>query len=244
MQAQGITISDAEIDRYIATIRQRNNLTEEQLDAALAQQGLTRERYRKQIKEELERAQLINREIRGKVSVSPEEIARYQKEQGTPEAAASDEQVSISHIVLQIPPGASEAEVEAVMARAGKIYDELEGGADFAEVAKRESEDGAAASGGKLGSFKKGEMRDELEEAVAGLDPGEVSKPVRVENSIHIVRLDERIGAGTGAGTAEPISDTAREEIKEKLYTQALEERYARWLKEDLRQKHSVEMLP
>jgi hypothetical protein len=54
IQAQGITISDAEIDRYVASIRQRNNLSEEQLDAALAQQGLTMARYRAQIKEELE----------------------------------------------------------------------------------------------------------------------------------------------------------------------------------------------
>jgi peptidyl-prolyl cis-trans isomerase SurA len=241
VQAQGITISEAEIDRYIDSIKQRNNLNDDQLDAALNQQGLTRERYRKQIKEELERAQLINREIRGKVSVSPEEIERYRKDQGEPGAAQSDEQVSISHIVLQIPPGASPEDIAAIQARADKIYEELESGADFAEVAKRESEDGAASAGGKLGTFKKGEMRDELEEAVAGLEPGEVSKPVRAENSIHIVRLDERIGAGT---ETTKLSDSAREEIKEKLYTQALEARYARWLKEDLRQKHSVEMLP
>lgn len=241
IQAQGITISDAEIDRYVASIRQRNNLSEEQLDAALAQQGLTMARYRAQIKEELERAQLINREIRGKVSVSQEEIERYQKAQGDEEGGGDDEQVSISHIVLQIPPDASPADVEAIEARADTIYAELEDGADFAEVAKKESEDGSASSGGKLGSFKKGEMREELEEAVADLDPGEYSRPVRAESAIHIVRLDERIGAGTG-GTQ--ISDSAREEIKEKLYAQALEERYARWLKEDLRQKHSVEMLP
>lgn len=240
VEAQGITISDAEIDRYIATIKERNHISDEQLDAALAQQGLTRERYRKQIKEELERAQLINREIRGKVSVSPEEIARYQKAEGGEPETNSDEQVSISHIVLQIPPNASPADVEAIQARADKIYDELRDGADFADVAKRESEDGAAASGGKLGTFKKGEMRDELEEAVASLDPGEFSKPVRADNSIHIVRLDERVGADTGV----KLSDQQREEIKEKLYAQALEERYARWLKEDLRQKHSVEMLP
>jgi peptidyl-prolyl cis-trans isomerase SurA len=239
VEARGITISDAEIDRYIDTIKERNHITDDQLDAALAQQGLTRARYRKQIKDELERAQLINREIRGKVSVSPEEIARYQKEQSGGESAG-DDQVSISHIVLKIPPGASPADVEAIQARADKIYDELRNGADFAEVAKRESEDGAAAAGGKLGTFKKGEMRDELEAAVAGLDPGEFSKPVRGENSIHIVRLDERIRAGA----APQLSDQQREEIKEKLYAQALEERYARWLKEDLRQKHSVEMLP
>lgn len=240
VQAQGITISDAEIDRYVDTIKQRNHIDDEQLDAALAQQGLTRERYRKQIRDELERAQLINREIRGKVSVSPEEIARYQKEQGVESEASSNEQVSISHIVLQIPPGASPADVEAIQARADRIYDELRDGADFAALAKRESEDGAAAAGGKLGTFKQGEMRDELEEAVAGLQPGEFSKPVRGENSIHIVRLDERIGAGA----PNQLSDQQREEIKEKLYSQALEERYARWLKEDLRQKHSVEMLP
>jgi len=241
--AQGIVISDAEIDRYIENVRQRNNLSEEQLAAALSQQGLTMERYRAQIREELERAQLINREIRGKVSVSPEEIERYQKQQdggGEDEEPASDEQVSISHIVLQIPPEASEADAEAVLARAEKIHEELDDGADFAEVAKRESEDGVASQGGKLGTFKQGEMREELEQAIADLDVGEYSEPVRTETSIHIVRLDERIGAGA----APTMSEAQREEIKEKLYAQALEERYARWLKEDLRQRHTVEMLP
>ena len=77
--------SPSPMPRSTATSRPSGSGTtssEEQLDAALAQQGLTRARYRKQIKEELERAQLINREIRGKVSVSPEEIERYRKEQG------------------------------------------------------------------------------------------------------------------------------------------------------------------
>jgi hypothetical protein len=71
VQKQGIVVQDADVDRYIASIRERNKINEEQLDAALAQQGLTRERYRAQVREELQRAQLINREIRGKVSVSP-----------------------------------------------------------------------------------------------------------------------------------------------------------------------------
>ena len=267
IEAQGIVVGDAEIDRYMANVRQRNNISEEQLDTALAQQGLTRQRYRQQIKEELQRAQLINREIRGKVSVSPEEIDRYQKEHGSSsgggeknadgaaEAVASrpiaddDEQVSISHIVLQIPPGASEEQIAAVEARADAIYAELRDGADFAQVAKRESEDGVAKVGGKLGTFRKNEMKDELADAVAGLDAGEISKPVRSSGGIHIVRLDERINGSGGGGseTAKPAAapvDPARDEIKEKLYAAALEERYLRWLKEDLRQRHSVEIRP
>lgn len=271
IQAQGIVVPEAEIDRSIATILERNNITDDQLDAALAQQGLTRERYRQQVREELERAQLINREIRGKVSVSPEEIDRYQRAQGgEPGAAAaadaeaddaptprpSGASMTISHIVLQIPPDASEEEIAAVTARAAALHAQLEDGADFAGLAQRESEDGVAKVGGKLGTFKPGEMRDELEAAVADLDPGEYSEPVRTETAIHIVRLDARGDDAEVAAeedeeettaTAAPTpsaSDAEREAIKEKLYAQALEERYTRWIKEDLRQRHLVEIIP
>lgn len=237
VEQQGIVVQDADVDRYIANIRERNKIDDDQLDAALAQQGLTRERYRAQVREELQRAQLINREIRGKVSVSPEEIARYYKEHET--EGGGDGQVSISQIFLKLPADAPPAEVEAVEARAAKIYEQLKDGADFAEVAQKESEDGAAKSGGKLGKFKTGEMREDLEKAVAGLDPGEFSKPLRGSSGIHIVRLDERIGV---AGQAMP--EGKADEIKEQLYAKALEDRYNRWLKEDLRQRHHVEIRP
>src|SRR5262249_52912615 len=154
VEKQGIVVQDADVDRYIANIRDRNKIDDAQLDAALTQQGLTRERYRVQVREELQRAQLINREIRGKVSVSPEEVARYYKEHDSD--GSTEAQVSISQIFLAIPPDASPATVKEVEEHADKIYKELKGGADFAEVARRESEDGAAKSGGKLGSFKAG----------------------------------------------------------------------------------------
>jgi peptidyl-prolyl cis-trans isomerase SurA len=239
VQKQGINVSDADVDRYITNIRERNNIDELQLEAALAQQGLTRERYRAQVREELERAQLINREIRGKVSVSPEEIERYYKEHESGETG--DAQVTISQIFLKLPADAPPAEVEAVEARAAAIYEELQDGADFAEVARRESEDGAARDGGKLGSFKMGEMRKDLEQAVSGLDPGEFSQPVRGNTGLHIVRLDQRVDP---AGEAVTVPADKAEEIKEQLYAKALEDRYTRWLKEDLRQRHHVEIRP
>lgn len=260
IEAQGIRVTDVEIDRYVANVRQRNNISEEQLEAALAQQGLTRARYRAQIKEELERAQLINREIRGKVSVSPEEVERYRAAQGEPAGATpvaaeepeppvvdDEERVVISHIVLQLPADGDEAQVAAVQARADALYAQLQDGADFAALAARESEDGTARSGGALGTFRPAELREELADAVRDLDPGEVSRPVRSGRSIHIVRLDERQrSSGTVAAkpAAPPPTDTAFDEIKERLYAQALEERYNRWLREDLRQRHSVEIRP
>jgi peptidyl-prolyl cis-trans isomerase SurA len=246
--AQGITASDSEVDRYIADIRRQNRISEAQLRDALAQQGLTLERYRQQIGDEIKRAQLINREIRGKISISPEEIERHYKAEGKQpdaetdgdqaEVAAPDE-VSVSQIMLTIPKDASPEEIDAIKAKADALHDELEGGADFAEVAKRESQDGAAASGGKLGTLKVGDLRPELAEALAELEPGEYSNPIQTGSGVHIIRLDERTGAREAKA-----SDSEREEIKEKLYAKALEERYARWLKEDLRSRHVVEILP
>jgi parvulin-like peptidyl-prolyl isomerase len=244
VEKQGIVVQDADVDRYIANIRERNKIDEQQLDAALAQQGLTRERYRTQVREELQRAQLINREIRGKVSVSPEEIERYYKEHEE-NGGSSEGDVAISQIFLKLPADASPEETAKVEARADKIYDELKHGADFAQTAERESEDGAAKEGGKLGTFKKGEMREDLETAVANLKPGEFSKPVRGSTGIHIVRLDERGSAeGAGAATGKAMPDGKADEIKEQLYAKALEDRYNRWLKEDLRERHHVEIRP
>jgi peptidyl-prolyl cis-trans isomerase SurA len=233
---QGLTIGEQDIDRYIDGIRQRNQISPEQLDLALQQQGVSVEQYRAQIRDEIQRAQLINREIRGKVNVTPEEVERYY--QAHLDEYATVEQIEVSHIVLKVPPDASAGEVEAVHERAEAIYGELKGGADFAETARRYSEDAAAESGGSLGEFKKGELLDTLEETAATLEPGQFSEPVRSRVGFHIVRLDARIGA------SHESLDALADGIKEKLYNAALEERYSRWLREDLRKRHHVEILP
>ena len=67
---------------------------------------------------------------------------------------------------------------------------------------------------------------------------------LRGSTGIHIVRLDERIGGEEPATASAPggVPPAKAEEIKEQLYAKALEERYNRWLKEDLRQRHHVEV--
>ena len=81
-------------------------------------------------------------------------------------------------------------------------------------------------------------MLDVLEKEVVKLEPGQFSQPVRGDAGFHIVSLDERHGASQQA------LDSLADEIKEKLYNAALEERYNRWLREDLRKRHPVEILP
>ncbi|HVN83875.1 MAG TPA: peptidylprolyl isomerase [Candidatus Binatia bacterium] len=231
---KGIVVRDEDVDNYIKGIKERNKIGDEQLEQALAAQFMTMDAYRKQVREEIQKAQLINREIRGKVNVTPEEVERYY--QAHLNDYETPEKMHLRHILLKLPADASGAEVSAATAKADDVYRRLKGGADFAEMAKEVSEDPAAKDGGDLGWVKPGEVLDAIDKATKDLKPGQFSKPFRSDIGIHIIKLEERTGA-----SHKPLDELAGG-IKEQLYNAALEERYEKWLTEELRKRHNVEV--
>ena len=103
IQAQGIVVKDEEIDAYVGAIKTQNHLDDAGFVKALAGQGLTLKSYRERIKGELEKTQLVNREIRSRVTVSPEEIQRYYDEHKS--EFATGEGATVRDIFFAIPPG-------------------------------------------------------------------------------------------------------------------------------------------
>jgi len=103
------------------------------------------------------------------------------------------EQVDLAHIAIKLKAG-SDAAV-AARDKARLILDSLRSGADFAELARRHSEDpGSAPQGGDLGFVRRGQFVKEFETAVFSLSPGEVSEPIETEFGLHIIELIERRG--------------------------------------------------
>jgi len=233
VEAQGVTATDAQIDAYIASIRERNHLTDAQLREALGQQGLTWEQYRAQVRTDIERAALINKEIRTKVNVSPEEVERYYRdhlaEYGT------SERVHVRLISRLVPAGATPEQRAAVRAEAERIHKLAASGKDFAELATTSSEGPGAADGGDLGELARGQMQPEFDKAAFALKSGEVSEVIETENGFHILKMEKRAG-----DAHQPIAEV-KDDIREKLYRENLEERYERWLKTDLRARYHVE---
>ena len=231
---KGIVVRDEDVDHYMETIKERNQLDDQRLKEAIEKQGLTIETYRVQLREEIQKAQLMNREIRGKVNVTPEEVQRYYEahisEYSTPA------RLQVAHILFHLQPDAPADKVAAVTAKAQEVYGRLKKGADFVETAKQYSEDPTGQNGGDLGWFKQGELLDTLEKAAEKLKVGEVSEPVRTKIGLHIVKLEAR------EGESHQKLDELAERIKEQLYNAALEERFQKWLTEDLRKHHHVEM--
>lgn len=232
---KGIIVRDEDVDRYIEGIKERNKITDEQLQQALTQQGLTMESYRTQVREDVQKQQLIAHEIRGKVNVTPEDVQRYYEahlsEYSTPA------KLQVAHIVFRLPPDASPEQVAAAMAKAEEVQARLKKGADFAQLADQINDDATASHGGDLGWFKKGELLEPLEKAAETLKVGQVSDPVRTPVGVHLVKLEARDAA------SHQSLDELADQIKQQLYTAALEERYQKWLTDELRQRHHVEIL-
>jgi peptidyl-prolyl cis-trans isomerase SurA len=232
---KGLIVRDEDIDRYIDGIKEHNHLTDEQLQQALSAQGLTMESYRIQVREDIQKAQLINREIRGKVNVTPEEVERYYKAHLTEYSTPARMQVAL--ILVHLDPNPTPDQVVAMTAKAEEVRARITKGADFAEMAKQYSDDPSGKDGGDLGWFKHGEMLDEVEKVAEKLKVGEVSEPVRTKAGIHLIKLEGREGA-----SHEDLSEL-QDQIKQQLYNAALEDRFEKWLTDELRKRHHVETL-
>ena len=114
--------------------------------------------------------------------------------------------------------------------KAKALKAEIDGGKDFAEVAKANSSDGSAASGGDLGWFGLGQMVPEFEAAVTTLEVGQVSEPVKSQFGWHLIKLNEK------RDSAPPTLDEARPELENQLRQAALQARL-----EELRAAATIE---
>ena len=105
--------------------------------------------------------------------------------------------------------------------KAKALKAEIDGGADFAEVAKANSSDGSAASGGDLGWFGSGQMVPEFEAAVIGMEVGQVAGPVQSQFGWHLIKLNDK------RETTAPALEEARPVIEDQLRQDALQAKIA-----------------
>lgn len=99
-------------------------------------------------------------------------------------------QVRASHILLRVDDENSE---EEVVERAADLATQARGGADFAELAREQSDDeGTAVNGGDLGPLVRGRTVPELEAAVFAMSEGDISDPVKSAAGYHVIQVNEK----------------------------------------------------
>src|SRR5690606_14562384 len=148
------------------------------------------------------------------ISVTDDEIAAYYEQ--NKQRFTNPEVRRVSHILILAESGASEQEREAARQRAQQVADKAKANpADFAELARTESEDvGTAAEGGSLGPISPGSMVPEFEQVAFALNEGEVSDVVQTDFGFHVIKADEVRGAAIKS------LDEVRDQLANEIRTQ------------------------
>ena len=181
----GITLSDSEF----ADIK--SEMAEElppgtTLEDYLAETGTSEAEMR----EQMAVRKMIMAKADAVAKPSDEEIKAFYDE--NKEGFAQDESVTASHILIKTEDTDDEAAQAAKLERIEGLRKQLLEGADFAELAKANSDCPSASSGGDLGSFGRGQMVPEFEDAAFAQEIGTVGEVVKTQFGYHLIKVTER----------------------------------------------------
>ncbi|BDV41095.1 chaperone SurA [Geotalea uraniireducens] len=229
-----IRVSEEEIRQAIEDVKRQNKLSQEALVAALTNQGLTFDQYKTQIREQLERLRLISQEVRSKIVVSEREMHEFY--QANPQKFGGEDQLKARNIFFRLDKEMPAEQVKKIMTTAMTVLYEAQSGKDFADLARKYSDDPAAKkNGGDLGTFRKGDVLPEFEESLAKMKPGDVSDLIYTSTGLHIIKLEART-----PGAPRPF-DEVKGEVEDLLYRKKSEERFNQWVA-DLRKSAAIDI--
>jgi peptidyl-prolyl cis-trans isomerase SurA len=230
----GISMTPNEVDDAIEGMKRDKQLTHEDLMASLKRGGISYASYRENIKDDLERMQLINFEVKSRIIITDERIGQYYSEHE--EEFSSEEKVHLAAILLKQHNPSDQDNAGSLNRQAEEIISRLENGEDFGKLAEEFSEGPGAEEGGDFGFFKTSQLDPELLKIVRELSVGDFSEPLIRPAGIQIVKLVER-----QERKLRPL-DEVRDAIHGILYREEINKRYSSWIK-GLREKAYVKII-
>ncbi|HEX5434374.1 MAG TPA: peptidylprolyl isomerase [Candidatus Angelobacter sp.] len=241
--------------------------TMQALEDEAKKQGISFEDYKESIRTRVVTQQVIGQEVGSKIgsNITEQEVQNYYNQHK--QEMSGPEEITLSEILVSSHPkpstdknaqsdtadktgeqsaaektdDQSTAEDPALVAKAEAkaklLYTQLKTGAKFDDLAKKESDGPTAAQGGPLGTFKKGELAKEFEDATMSLKPGDFTQPIRTKQGFLILKVDDHRPAGI------PPLKEVEDRIRDAIYAQKLEPAARAYLTK-LREQAYIEVKP
>jgi peptidyl-prolyl cis-trans isomerase SurA len=219
-----ITASEDDINKSMERLEQQNGMPKGGLEKVLTQHNIPRSTMVEQITASLVWNKLVEGKFSSSSTVSDEEVkdtlARIKGEVGR-------SQYRVAEIYLAIDNPSQEAEVKAL---ADRLIDQMHHGANFSAVAQQFSQSPTAAVGGDLGWLTAAELPHDIAQVVQGIQPNQLSEPIRSAGGFYIVGLLEKRTFGvpgpgddlvTIARVVFPIPQNATDADKQKAFLAA-----------------------
>ncbi|MCX4028025.1 peptidylprolyl isomerase [Endozoicomonas sp. SM1973] len=187
-----IRINEQTLGDTVNRIAQRNNMSLSEFQQALAQDGISFEKAREQIRRDLIINRVRKRRVADRIQVTQQEIKNFlQSEQGKYQLSAD---YRLGHILIALPESATPNQANQAKQKATTVYQKLKQGANFGQVAVAVSDGQKALEGGDLGWRKANQLPSLFANQVQSMNKGDISKPIRSPSGFHIIKLIAKRG--------------------------------------------------
>jgi len=226
----GLDVSE-QVKTTIENIKRENNLsTDEQLQRALAQQGMDFGSFKSEMEQQFLRQNIVFSEVGRKIAIDDSKIVAYYKQNR--EEFIDPVEYTLKAIYIA-EEGKTSEELES---KKQELDSRLGSGNDFGQLSSEYSEGPEKDSQGDLGSFKKGELEKGLEEAVDGLAAEEISSWLNIREGWWRLKLVDRKEKRLKA------FEEVRKEIEEKLFAEEQQRELDKYL-QDLKKRSYIKIL-
>lgn len=191
----GMEIADQQLNQTLQQVMSSNGFSSlDELAVDLASQGMSLAQLREKIRRDLLISQVQKGVVNNRIRVTEQEIDNFLASSDGKFATSPD--YHLGHILISVPSSASPDELAKKEAEADKIYQQLQDGADFGQMAIAKSNDQTALEGGDLGWRKLAQLPKLFSDVVSELEVGEVSQPIRSGAGFHLLKNFEQRGGG------------------------------------------------
>jgi len=231
---QGVSV-ESDVIKRLDEVRKQNNLQSlDDLEKAVEGEGMSWEDYKAQIRNSLLTQEVIGKEMRGRILIGDDEIKKFYDEH--PKEFTRSEQVLLGEIFLSTTDKSPE-EIAVIERKAEDYLNRLKKGEEFSEMAKRYSEGSTAKEGGGLGTFERGQLSKQLEDATFSLNKGGLTDVIQTKTGFEILKVVDRFQAGL-----QPL-EKVRSEIANEIYMKKMQPTLREYLAQ-LREESYVTVKP
>lgn len=192
----GIRVEEPQLDRALERVAENNRLSLPAFRQALEKDGIAFDKFREEVRQQIQMTRLREREVDDRIEVSDSEIDLFLEEAKLGGGARNE--YHLAHVLVRLPEQASPERIEQARLRAEKARAEAAAGADFAKVAASYSDGPDALQGGVMGWRAEERLPELFAGALKAMRAGEVSAVLRSPGGFHVLKLIERRGADQG----------------------------------------------
>ena len=194
-QETGLRTSEEEINQYVGRLAAERKISVEAYYQQAAKSGISRERIRQEIGNNIAIERLKQREISSRITVTDSEV---NQELGSSQGQLKNQQVRLSAILIAVPENANEATMQNKAGVAESALAELSSGKSFASVAKKYSNLSNKNSDGDMGYQPASRLPAELNAVISHLSVGQHTQIIHTPEGFYIFKLTDRKGSNGG----------------------------------------------